>query len=303
MGDEYGLSIHGTGANGRMTCMRPLPTDGSAQQRLRWQLVLQLVRKDLKVKYQASALGFLWSLANPMLILIVYTLVFAVVFKSRVPLFGLFLMSGMLIWNFFTMGVNGATFSIVANAGLVKKVPFAHEALPLASVGFAGVQVALQYAVLIVGFFVVGRPPVRPELLLLIPALSIVLMAALGLGFFAAAATVRLRDTQHLIEVALFAWMWATPIIYPATLVHTYLGDGFAFWAYYLNPLAGPVVAFQRALYGVVYYPGTNDLLLPSADNVFYLKAMGISAIPATALLILGVWFFRKRSADFAEEL
>ena len=102
---------------------------GSPQTRLRSQLIVQLVRKDLKVKYQGSTLGFLWSLANPLLLMVVYTFVFAIVFRSRVPFFGLFLLTGMLIWNFFTMGVSGAATSILANAGLVKKVPFAHESL------------------------------------------------------------------------------------------------------------------------------------------------------------------------------
>lgn len=283
------------------------PGAASPQTRLRTELVGQLIRKDLKVKYQGSTLGFLWSLANPLLTLVVYTFVFAIVFKSPVPQFGMFLLSGLLIWNFFNMGVSGAAMSVVGNAGLVKKVPFAHESLPLSAIGFAGVQVLLQYAVLFAAFFVIGSPPLRPELLLLIPATIVVLMAAVGLGLFAAAMTVRLRDTQHILEVALFAWMWATPIIYPATLVQKELGTGLLSWLYYLNPMAGPVVSFQRALYGVVRYPEGGDkageLLLPSDHLGFYLEALGLSAITATVFLVVGVWLFRRRSADFAEEL
>lgn len=279
----------------------------SEQTQLRAGLIGQLIRKDLKVKYQASVLGFVWSLANPLLVLVVYTLVFKYVFASPVPVFGLFLMTGMLAWNFFTMGVSGATTSVVANAGLVKKVPFAHESLPLASIGFAGVQVILQYVVLILAFFVVGMPPLRPELLLLIPAVLVATAATVGLGLFTAAATVRLRDTQHLTEVALFAWMWATPIIYPATFIHDLLNSPVLNWLYYLNPMSGVVVSFQRALYGVVHYPEGGpkggELLLPSADVSFYLKALGMSSITAFLFLAVGVWLFRKRSADFAEEL
>ncbi|MEO8829564.1 ABC transporter permease [Lapillicoccus sp.] len=281
-----------------------LATRGDRQQtRLRTELISQLIRKDLKVKYQGSSLGFIWSLANPMLLLVVYTFVFAVVFKSQVPKFGLFLMSGLLIWSFFTMGVSGAATSILGNAGLVKKVPFPHSALPLASVGFAGVQVALQYAVLIVALFVFEMPPVRIQLLLLIPALVVALMMTVGLGFFVAASTVRLRDTQHILEVALFAWMWLTPIIYPATLVQHFLGTGTKEWLYYLNPMSGVVISFQRALYGVVYYPGTQDLLLPSASTMFYVEALGIGFVVAAGVLALGIWQFRRLSADFAEDL
>jgi len=273
------------------------------QTRLRTELISQLVRKDLKVKYQGSSLGFVWSLANPLLLLVVYTFVFAVVFRSNVPKFGLFLMSGMLIWNFFTMGVSGAATSILGNAGLVKKVPFSHSSLPLAAIGFAGVQVALQYVVLLAAFFVLNMPPIRPHLLLLIPALAVAVAMTVGLGFFVAASTVKLRDTQHILEVALFAWMWLTPIIYPASLVHQFTGDGLMQWAYYLNPMAGVVISFQRALYGVVFYPETRDLLLPSDSVWFYLGALGIGALVASAVLWLGMWQFRRLSADFAEDL
>jgi ABC-2 type transport system permease protein len=290
----------------------------NVQTRLRTELISQLIRKDLKVKYQGSSLGFIWSLANPMVLLVVYTFVFAVVFKSRTPRFGLFLMSGVLIWNFFTMAVSGAAGSILGNAGLVKKVPFSHSALPLASIGFAGVQVALQYLVLIAAFFVLRMPPFRPHLLLLIPALVVALTMTIGLGFFVAASTVRLRDTQHILEVVLFAWFWVTPIIYPASLVTKFASHGFLSWAYYLNPMAGVVVAFQRALYGVVFYPGcgpsstssvpgsigcTHELLLPSDSVFFYIQVLAIGFVVALGFFALGMWQFRRLSADFAQDL
>jgi ABC-2 type transport system permease protein len=304
-----------------------LPMRGSnVQTRLRTELISQLVRKDLKVKYQGSSLGFIWSLANPMILLAVYSFVFAFVFPNAMPHFGLFLMSGVLIWNFFTMAVSGAAGSILGNAGLVKKVPFPHSALPLASIGFAGVQVALQYLVLIAALFVFKMPPFRPHLLLLIPALVVAMTLTLGLGFFTAASTVQLRDTQHILEVVLFAWFWITPIIYSAKMVNTqiakagftFAGHGLLPWSYYLNPMAGVVVAFQRALYGVVFYPGcgptstssipgslgcTHELLLPSDSVFFYIKALGIGFAVALFVLVAGVRKFRRLSADFAQDL
>lgn len=275
----------------------------TAQTQLRWQLVRQLVRKDLKVKYQGSSLGFVWSLANPLLLLVIYTFVFQFVFKSAVPVFGFFLMSGLLIWSFFSMGVMGASTSIIGNAGLVKKVPFPHAALPLASVGFAGVQVALQYAVLLAALVVSGRAPLRPELLLLVPALVVALTMTIGLSLLVSASTVRFRDTQHILEVAMFAWMWLTPVIYPASLVHDLVGNSWLQYAYYLNPLAGVVSAFQRALYGVVTYPDTGKLLLASDSTWFYLVTLGIGFVVACGVLALGLRIFRRLSADFAEDL
>ncbi len=193
------------------------------QRRLSLALIGQLVRKDLKVKYQGSSLGFFWSLANPLLQLIIYSVVFAVFMRSSVPAFGFFLMSGLLVWNFFSMSVTGSSISILANAGLVKKVPFPHASLPLAAIGFAAIQVLLQLGVFILVLVVAGRAPLRPELLLLVPATIVLLVLTVGLGLFVAATTVRYRDTQHLLEVSMFAWMWLTPIIYPPSFA-----EGFA---------------------------------------------------------------------------
>ena len=109
-----------------------------------------LVRKDLKVKYQGSVLGFLWSLANPLLLLVVYTFVFQVVLKTGIPQFGFYLMSGLLIWNAFAGAVGTATGAVVGNAGLVKKVRFPLSVLPLSAVGFALVHFVLQLVVLLV---------------------------------------------------------------------------------------------------------------------------------------------------------
>ncbi len=275
----------------------------SDQSRLRTQLIKQLVRKDLKIKYQGSTLGFAWSLANPLLMLLVYTLVFTVVFKGNTTsFFGFFLLSGLLIWNFFQMSVMGAATSITGNSGLVKKVPFPHIALPLSSIGFAGVQVALQYLVLIVAMSVTGLVPLRPELLLLIPALVVVVTLTLGLSLLVAATTVRYKDTQHILEVLMFAWIWASGVIYPPSLVHDKLGGGLKLDLYYLNPMAGVTATFQRAIYGQLY--GTDGkLILASTSAWFYLKILGLGFVVSLAILAVGALQFRRQSADFAEEL
>ena len=158
----------------------------SPQSSLRLQLITQLVRKDLKIKYQGSTLGFMWSLANPLLLLVVYTFVFQYVFKSNVPIFGYFLLSGLLVFNLFQMGVMGASTSITGNAGLVKKVPFPHIALPLASIGFAGVQVALQYVVLIVAMVVLRCRATAPRAVAARPGPRGRLTMTVGLSLFVA---------------------------------------------------------------------------------------------------------------------
>ncbi|MEO3938358.1 ABC transporter permease [Dermatophilaceae bacterium Soc4.6] len=274
----------------------------SPQSSLRLQLITQLVRKDLKIKYQGSTLGFMWSLANPLLMLVVYTFVFSYVFKSNVPIFGYFLLSGLLVFNLFQMGVMGASTSITGNAGLVKKVPFPHIALPLASIGFAGVQVLLQYVVLILAMTLTGHAPLRPELLLLLPAGLVVLTLTVGLSLFVSSTTVRYKDTQHILEVGMFAWVWLSAVIYPPALVHEKLHGGLPLAAFYLNPMAGVTASFQRAIYGQVYDPNGN-LILASPDDIFYVKALALGFAVSLGVLALGVWQFRRLSADFAEEL
>jgi len=273
------------------------------QTRIRWELLANLVRKDLKVKYQGSVLGFLWSLANPLLLLVVYSFVFQIVLKSGIPSFGYFLLSGLLVWNAFSGAVGTACGAVVGNAGLVKKVRFPLGVLPLTPVGFAGVHFGLQLFVLVAVMLVTGYTHVLGvHLLLAIPAIAVALLCTVALCYLVAGLNVRYRDTQHIVEVALMAGFWVNPIVYSVGLVSKQLGDGLYF-LYYLNPMAGVSVTMQRALYG-------QNPVLPNGKNVladpgylFYLERLGIGAVVSALLLILGLRTYRKLSADFAEEL
>ena len=277
----------------------------SAQSRVRWELLAGLIRKDLKVKYQGSTLGFLWSLANPLLLLAVYNFVFGVVFKNSIPHFGIYLMTGLLIWNAFSTAVTYASGSVVANAGLVKKVRFPLQVLPLASVGFAVVHFLLQMLVLVVVMIATQFHFLSAQLLLLIPAMAVALLFSVGLGYLVAALNVRYRDTQHLVEVAMIAWFWLNPIIYGPGLVKDHLHQWF--WLYFLNPMAGVVTAFQRGLYQETHYTdpttGARKLLLADAGDWFYLRMLGLGALVSIAVFVLGRRVFHRLSADFAEEL
>jgi ABC-2 type transport system permease protein len=273
-----------------------------AQGRVRWELLSGLVRKDLKVKYQGSVLGFVWSLANPLLLLVVYTFVFQVVLKSGIPQFGFFLLSGLLVWNAFSGSVGVATAAVVGNAGLVKKVRFPLSVLPLSAVGFALVHFALQLFVLLVAMTVSGQTQFAgPYLLLAIPAIAVAILFTVALSFLVAGLNVRYRDTQHVVEVALMAGFWINPIVYSVSLVREELGG--LYWAYFLNPMAGVVVTLQRALYAQnPTLPGGSTVL--AADGYgFYLEKLALGALVSAGLLLLGLWAYRRLSADFAEEL
>ncbi len=270
------------------------------QGQLRWELLANLVRKDLKVKYKNSFLGFAWSLANPLLYLAVFSLVFSYFLRSQVPNFAVFLMSGLLVWNFFSSATQAATGSVVGAANLVKKVRFPRMVLPLASVGFAAVHFALQLAVLFAFLLVLYRDAFGPQLWLLLPALAVALAFATGMSLLVSGLNVRYRDVGHLLEIALTAWFWITPIIYPLTMVTDRL-TGAALWTYMLNPMAAVVAAMQRAIYRHATVDGVP--VLPDAGYGFYLRWLGVAAVVTLAVLAVGLVTFRRLEADFAEEL
>ncbi|HEX2374249.1 MAG TPA: ABC transporter permease [Actinomycetota bacterium] len=280
----------------------------AAQSRVRLELLTELVRKDLKVKYKNSALGFVWSMANPLLYLAVFTLVFTFFLPNGVPRFAVLFMAGFLVWSFFSSATLDATGSVVGNANLVRKVRFPRVVLPLASVGFAGVHFALQLLVFF-AFLVPFYPDAfGPQLWLLVPALAVALTFTVAMSLLASALNVRYRDVQHLLEIVMLAWFWLTPIVYPVTVVRDRLASEGLLWlfkVYMANPMTAVVVAAQRAIYNhpVVTVDGVARQVLPDGGYGFYVQWLGVAAAISTVLLVVGLWTFRRLQADFAEEL
>lgn len=282
---------------------RNLERRSRAQTRVRWELLRNLVRKDLKVKYKGSTLGFAWSLANPLLLLAVYYVVFQVILPGRIPNFAIYLMAGLLVWNAFSSSVTYACTSVVNSANLVKKVRFPLPVLPLSAVGFAAVHFVLQLAVLFAVVAALRYDFVGPQLVLLLPALAVLIVFTVGLSLLVSALNVRYRDTQHLLEVGLLAWFWLNPVIYDAGLIREHLHHWT--WLYWLNPMATVVATFQRAIYKHPYAGsgGSRVLILADPGYTFYLCELAVVGAVSLALLWLGRGVFRRMQADFAEEL
>lgn len=281
-----------------------------AQSRVRLELLSNLVRKDLKVKYKNSALGFLWSLANPLLYLAVFGVVFTKFLKNGIPDFWVLFMSGLLVWNFFNLSTLSATGSVIGNANLVRKVRFPRVVLPLSSIGFAGVHFLLQMGVLLVALLAFHRQTFGPQLLLWLPAFLVAVVFTVGMALLASSLNVRYRDVEHLLEIALIAWFWLTPIVYSVTQAKTELLGRFhnlLWYAYMGNPMTAVVTAMQRAIYRTpTVRLTTNHQLYPAlaADGYgFYLKWLAIDGLVSVAVLAVGLWVFRRLEGDFAEEL
>jgi len=270
------------------------------------ELLVGMVRKELKVKYKNSALGFLWSMLNPAMYLVVFYVVFQVVLTNGIPYFPIFLLSGLLAWNLFSVTLGAATGSIVGNSSLVNKVYFPREILPLAAVGANLVHFFLQGIVLVLGM-VVFRFDVDFEYLwLAVPALLVLLLLTSAIAIFLACVNVYARDTQHLLELSLLAWFWMTPIVYPFGFVAGSLtGRGVSATVALVNPMTSIVLAFQRAFYGILYLPekvgGGN--ILPEESSLWYFRNLCIVGAISALLLVLAVRLFDRLEANFAEEL
>ena len=261
------------------------------------ELLGNLVRKDLKVRYKDSVLGFAWTLLNPLLYLVIFTAVFREILRVDIPLFGIFLLSGLLAWNLFSNGLNGGAASIVGNASLVQKVWFPREILPIAAIGGALVHFVLQFLVLAAALLAFTHTPDWGSLLLLPIALLVLLVLTTALGIAAAAINVYLRDTQHLLELVLLAWFWMSAIVYNVELVRDRLGD--QAWVVLLNPIIPIVTAFQR----VIYNPPSDANILPDAPMGWYLRNLAFVGIGSVVILFVALWIFGRLEDDFAEEI
>jgi homopolymeric O-antigen transport system permease protein len=208
------------------------------------ELIRNLVLKDLKLKYRDSVLGFLWSLANPLLLILVYSFVFGHILRGGPPNFAYFLMVGILPWNFFAQSLMMSTGSILDNGSLIRKVALPMEVFPVATVLFS----LAQYVFALIVFFPMAwlffKVPVAWSWINFLPVLGLQILFTLGLCFFISAATVFYRDVRHFTEIFLMLLFWLTPIIYdvqsaPATLKKVL----------YMNPFSYFILGYQDALY------------------------------------------------------
>jgi ABC-2 type transport system permease protein len=288
-----------------ITTVTSQPAGTIGQLRQIWsyrELLAGLVRKELKVKYKNSSLGFVWSMLNPALYLVVFYVVFQVILQAGIPRFPIYLLSGLLVWNFFSAALGASTGAITGNSSLVNKVYFPRTILPLAAVGATLVHFFLQATVLIAALVVFRQPIPWSFLWLVVPALAVLIVLASALSILLSAVNVYARDTQHLLELALLAWFWLTPVVYHYRLVADRLVDqGWPERLLLLNPVVAITTAFQRGIYGTVSTPELD--ILPPHDQWWYLANLGIVGLFAVGLFVVAVRVFERLQGNFAEEL
>lgn len=263
------------------------------------ELFRNLTLRELRGKYKRSALGWTWSLLNPLATMGIFSLIFVYVLgvepetghPSGLKNFPLFLLCGLLPWNYLSVGMTGGMSAPIQNAALIKKVYFPREILTASVVASWAVQFMIELLVLTAALLFAGNfaVPWLPGVLVIIAIQTVFVYGlALGLG----AINVYFRDVQHFLGIVLQFWFYATPIVYPIGLVpktgHIFGREVAVRTLYELNPMVRFIDCYRALLY---------DLRFPDTGDLLYL--VGVSAI----VFLVGRAIFLKVEPRFAEEL
>jgi ABC-type polysaccharide/polyol phosphate export permease len=261
------------------------------------ELTINLTLRELRSRYKRSALGWTWSLLNPLSTVIVFSIVFAFFLKIDPPVgdpsgldnFPLFLLCGLLPFNYLATGMNASLDSLLANSNLIRKVYFPREVLVVSAIGALLVTLLVEFAVLCVLLLIAGNM-VLPWIPLLLVLVVIQSVFVLGIGLMLSVLNVYFRDVKHFIGIALQALFYSAPIVYPISFVED-AAKRTSFplmFVYDLNPLVRFVEAYRDVLY---------DLRFPPLFDVLYISAW------AAAMLGLGLLVFHRLDRRLAEEV
>jgi lipopolysaccharide transport system permease protein len=246
------------------------------------ELLYFLTWRDIKVRYKQTVLGAAWSIIQPFFSMVVFSLFFGKLAKmpsDGIP-YPIFSYAALVPWAFFAGGVSRSSSSLVASANLIKKVYFPRLVVPVSAVIPGGVDFALSFLVLLGMMLFYGIVPTAAVVWLPL-LLLLALVTALGVGLWLTAMNVQFRDVRYMVPFLVQAWMFATPIAYPSSLL-----DEPWRTLYGINPMAGVVEGFRWALLGAETAPG---------------PIIFVSALVAVGLLVSGTFYFRRMEKTFAD--
>ena len=255
-------------------------------------LLTELVRTDFKLRYQGSALGYVWSLLKPLLLFVILYVVFVYFLKigKDIPHFPVYLLLGIVLWNFFTEMTVQSLGSIVGRGDLIRKIRIPRWMIVFSSSISAVINLLL--SLIVVGIFlIVNQVPLTLGIFMLPVYIAMIYILALGLSLFLAAAYVKFRDLSYIWEIILQAGFYATPIIYPLQMIKNETIEKILL----LNPMAQ---AIQGARYNVI----THDALTTSNawDGSWHVF---IPIVVSILIFIGGLYYFKSQAKDFAENI
>ncbi len=247
------------------------------------EMILSLVKRDLKGRYKGSVLGFLWTFLNPLLQLCVYTFVFSVIMRNNIKDYYLHLFVALVPWIFFSTSVSGGAGCIWSQQDMVKKIYFPREVLPVAFVTSQFVNMFYSLLVVFAVLIVSGKGLSLTAILFLPLIMAVEYVLALGMALIVSAVTVYLRDLEYLLGIITMAWQFLTPVMYsladvPSRIVPVFL----------CNPMTSVIIAYRD----ILYYKQ-----IPKMETLLLAFLFGI------LLSIVGWLVFGKLKRRFAEEL
>jgi ABC-2 type transport system permease protein len=246
-------------------------------------MIASLVRRDLRGRYKASVLGFLWTFINPLLQLAVYSFVFSAILRSNIDKYYLFLFVALIPWIFFSSSLTTGSMAVVSQTSMVQKIYFPREVLPIAYVTSSFVNMLYCFIVVFIVILFSGIA-INPAALIFLPAVWMIeYIMALAVGMIVSAVTVYFRDLEHIFGILAMAWQFLTPIMYPIDIVpDRYLA------AFNLNPMTPVILVYRDILfYGRIPRLGT----------------LGQAAMFGVILLAVAFVVFGRLKRHFAEEL
>ncbi len=248
------------------------------------EMIISFVRKDLRGRYKGSVLGFLWTFVNPLLQLLVYTIVFSTIMRfGDIDKYYLFLFVTLIPWLFFSTSLTSGCMSVLVQKDMLKKIYFPREVLPVAQVTSCFMNMLFSFVV-IFAVLIISGSEINFLALLYLPVVMIVeYIFAMGITLIASAVTVYFRDLEHILGIVAMAWMYMTPVIYGMEQVP----EEFRGW-FILNPMTSIIVSYRD----ILYYAK-----IPEMDT------LGISFVMGIIILFVGFIVFGKLKKHFAEEL
>ncbi len=262
--------------------------------RYRYSIILlkQLVKTDFKIRYQGSALGYIWTLLRPLLLFVILYIVFGVFLKAKgnIPHYPVYLLLGIVLWNYFAEVTSGSVAAIVGKGDLLRKINFPKYVIILAGSFSAFINLLINFVVIAI-FMIIGHVGLTWQALIMLPLIAELYVFSLALAFFLSALYVRFRDVSYIWEVIMQAAFYATPILYPLSLIpHRYAKF------LILNPMAQII---QDARHVLVTTKTETIYQVYGGDRLIWLIPLGISLL----VVILASSYFRSRSRYFAEEI
>ena len=251
------------------------------------EMIFSLVKKDLRGRYKGSVLGFMWTFINPLLQLLVFTLVFSIIMRANYEQYYLFLFVALVPWMFFGSSVQDGSTCIMRESNMVKKIYFPREVIPISTVTSAFVNMILTFVVVFIVLLISGRG-INPVALLYLPVVMIVeYILCLGIALIVSSITVYLRDLQYILGIFVMALQYLTPVMYGVDMVEN---SGAGYWLVFLfnlNPMT-PIIRIYRQ---IIYYGEVPEL-----------HSLLLALIVGIVFIVIGEVMFKKLQKGFAEE-